>query len=511
MSKSLLILFLLVHSVINFDIAQTENGFPGYDQFSVYTHHEIVAEVGSLKISADEFFYSYEFGPAFVKKKPDSKNRHLNYMINEKLLAIDGYTRGIDTIEQTKDYLHEFISDLATEELFKQDILSKVEILPSEIDTVINKKQIELEIKWLYSDSEEGIKDYLKKMNIGISFDSLFAAQISDSVFSDERYMKTDRFKLEQKNPLLAKIIDSLKTGEVSVPVLVEDGWYIVKLNNVWENLITTEAEYEKLKQEAVNAVTKRKMDILSDQYVNELMIDNQPVIKRITFNFLRSYLGNYLLDPEKYKEWNLTSKLNEAIKNLNISDKKEYADAVLVESKNRSFSLKDFLTWYRNRSLYIKLNKNDLQNFSASLERLIWRMIRDRLLSERASNRGLDKTESVIIQTGWWKDKIVSAAVKNEIANTIDVEDNEIKTGRNPENETASVKASDEYTAKLLRKILLLKQKYSVVINENVLDQIPVSVENNPRAVEFYTVKKGGLIPRTPYPTIDFDWVSWE
>ncbi|HEX9739365.1 MAG TPA: hypothetical protein VGA29_01210, partial [Ignavibacteriaceae bacterium] len=146
-----------------------------------------------------------------------------------------------------------------------------------------------------------------------------------------------------------------------------------------------------------------------------------------------------------------------------------------------------------------------------ASLERLIWRMIRDRLLSERARSRGLDKTESVTKQAGWWKDKIISAVVKNEIAYSTDVENNEIKTGKNPENETASVKASDEYTAKLLRKILLLKQKYSIVINEDTLDRIPVSVENNPRAVEFYTVKKGGLIPRTPYPTIDFDWVSWE
>src|SRR5690606_14874747 len=122
-----------------------------------------------------------------------------------------------------------------------------------------------------------------------------------------------------------------------------------------------------------------------------------------------------------------------------------------------------------------------------------------------------LDKTESVIKQTGWWKDKIVSAIVKNEIAGSIGVENNEIKTGRTSENETASVKARDDYTAKLLRKILLLKQKYSIVINEDALDKIPVSVENNPRAVEFYTVKKGGLIPRTPYPTIDYDWVSWE
>ncbi|RPI66849.1 MAG: peptidyl-prolyl cis-trans isomerase, partial [Ignavibacteriales bacterium] len=295
MSKSLLILFSLC-SLINQPFAQNEKDFSDYDESFTFQQDEIVAEVDTLKISADEFFYSYEFGPAFVKKKPGSKSRHLNYMINEKLLALDGYTKGIDTLEQTKDYLAEFISDLATEELFKQDILSDVDIQSSEIDTVINKKRLELEIKWLYSDSEEGIKDYIKSMNSGISFDSLFSAQINDSIFLDERYMKVDRAELEQKNPLLAKIIDSLKAGEVSIPIHVEDGWYIVKLNNAWENMITTATEYEKFNQEAVNVLTKKKMDVLSDKYVNELMSDNQPVIKRNTFNFLRSYLGNYLL-----------------------------------------------------------------------------------------------------------------------------------------------------------------------------------------------------------------------
>jgi hypothetical protein len=252
-------------------------------------------------------------------------------------------------------------------------------------------------------------------------------------------------------------------------------------------------------------------MDILSDQYVNGMMLDYNPVIKRNTFNVLRSYLGNYLLDPEKYKEWDLTSKLNEAIKNLEISDEKDYAEAVLVHFENGSFSLKDFLTWYRNRSLYIKLNKSDLQNFSLTLEGLVWRMVRDRLLFETARERGLDKLEHVKKQSEWWKDKIISSIVKNEIINSIDIKDNEIVTGENSDNEAASVKASDEFNAKLLRKILSLKQKYPVIINEDVLNDIPVSVEEDPKAVDFYTVKRGGLIPRTPYPTIDFDWANWE
>jgi hypothetical protein len=430
----------------------------------------IVAEVDSLNISAEEFFYSYEYGPAFVKRKADSKDRYLNYMINEKLLAVDGFSRGVDTTSEAKEMINEFVSDLSTEELFKQDILSKVEIQDSEIDSVVNKKNLELEIKWLYSDSEIGIKNFWSELNYGASFDSIFLSQINDSVFYDDRYMKIDRYKLEQKNPLLAKIVDSLKIEEISLPIHTEDGWYIVHIDNISENLISNQTEYERVKQEAVNALKKTKMDALSDQYVNKLLYENKPVIKREAFNILRSYLAQYLLDSEKYNEWNLTAKLNDAIKSLNSLDE-NYSETILVESKDNRYTLKDFLTWYRNRSLYIKLNKNDLQNFSSSLENLVWKMVRDRLLSERANERGFDKLESVVKQSQWWKDKIVSAIVKNEIANSVSIKDDEIKSGIDKD-EVASVKASEEYSAKLLRKILSLKQKHSVKINEEVLKE---------------------------------------
>ncbi len=84
---------------------------------------EIVASVGPINITAEEFSNSYEFGPAFVKRKSDSKIRHLNYMINEKLLALDGYSRNIDGNEEVASIIKDFENDLATEEMFKENIL----------------------------------------------------------------------------------------------------------------------------------------------------------------------------------------------------------------------------------------------------------------------------------------------------------------------------------------------------------------------------------------------------
>ena len=56
---------------------------------------DIVAEVDTIKITAEEFYYNYEFGHAFPKRKSNSKETHLKYLINEKLLALDGYEKGV--------------------------------------------------------------------------------------------------------------------------------------------------------------------------------------------------------------------------------------------------------------------------------------------------------------------------------------------------------------------------------------------------------------------------------
>ena len=62
---------------------------------------------------------------------------------------------------------------------------------------------------------------------------------------------------------MFAQIIDTLKPGVISNPIHTDDGWYIIKIDNIWKSLITNETEYEKLKSESINAITKSKLDIL--------------------------------------------------------------------------------------------------------------------------------------------------------------------------------------------------------------------------------------------------------
>ena len=74
------------------------------------------------------------------------------------------------------------------------------------------------------------------------------------------------------KNPELGKVIDKLETGKYSIPIKTNDGWYIVRLRNFSYNLIPSKQEQNKV-LDGPTAVIKMKMGLLSDKYVNELML----------------------------------------------------------------------------------------------------------------------------------------------------------------------------------------------------------------------------------------------
>lgn len=470
---------------------------------------EIVARVGTINITAEEFIYNYEFGPAFPKRKENSKLTHLNYMINEKLLAVDGYEKGLLEKEGVKEIYNDIESDLAAEEMFQKEIISEVKVTEAEIEKVILKKQTDYQIRWLYTSDLSQLEKYLTALKNELVFDSLFNAQLNDSVLIDDRMLKSSHYDIYKKNPQFAQIIDSLKPGNISEPIHTDDGWYIIRIDNVLQNMITNETEYNKLKSESINVITKSKLGILSDQYVKKLLSDENPVIKGDVFNVLRSYLGKYILEAKKYSDWDLDNKLEAALKNLGLKRGDNYPGLILVKCKNTGITLDEFLTWHRNREQYIKYLKNDLTAFSKSLENSVWLMIRDKLLAERAYQKGYNKSEWVTRQAGWWRDKVIYSAYKNELANSVLISSEE-QPLKNV-NGKSRLDLNEELSKKILYKILELKKKYKVYINEDVLDVIEVSSENDKRAIDMYVAKRGSLMPRPAFPSIDQDWAGWE
>ena len=464
----------------------------------------ILAETGNKKITAKEFIYNYEFGPSFPKKVKNSKEVYLNYLINEKLLAADGYSRNLDTLPIVKDNLYGIETDLATEELFKDEVMKEVKISDEEINTAIGKKLVSIELKWLYAPDKDSLSFYIQKISAGFPFDSLFRLQLNDSVFEDQRKWDTDLFNLEEKSSMIAGLIKNQKVGSISSPVKGSDGWYIFKIVNIWKEVLPNESELNQLKEKSNRSLQKAQMDSLSGKYVRKIFIDQNPQIIGKTFDLLRTYFAKNEVNPDKLKDWRLDDKLTFLQQQVD-SLKKDFYSIILVEMKDGSYSFKDFIDWFRYRQQNIKFNDKDFQSFSESIESYVWRMVRDNSLTKIAFSKGYQNKKSVREQLGWWKDKIVYAVVRDEIIGSA------LIGNTNESFKFENKPLSDEANKKLLHKVLALNQKYKIKINKDLLAEIKVENENDPKAIDVYAVKKEGIFPRPAFPTIDILWQNWQ
>ncbi len=467
----------------------------------------VLAKVGNKKITVREFLCGYEFGPAFVKRDEDSRRQYLKYMIDEKLLALDGYKKGYADSSRVKDLLNAIEGDLASKEMYRNDILKQVKIPNDMLKRAIEESKFTYQLKWIYAPSKDSMSFYVDELGKGVPFDSLFKMQLKDSIYADQRSLKETKFKLRMLNLAMFKDVDNMKVGDMTEPIKGPDGWYIVKLVDVWKDLITTQTQFEKEAYDAREALTMEIADTISDKYVRAMMLEHNPVIQARAFDILRSYMGNFVLPEKKFNDWKLDARMESEVAHYDSLKSQDFRKLTLVTLTDGNISLGDFVGWYKMRDEYLKFDESGFNPFSASLEQMIWQMVRDRLLVQRAYSRGYQNSDLVRQQTDWWEDKIVYAVVRDQIAKSVglDIELPPSVKAKHTEDK------NQEMITKVFRTLQKLKKEYKVEINENVLNEIEVQDKKDPRAIDVYMVRKGGTFPHPVYPSIDYSWQEWQ
>jgi hypothetical protein len=250
-------------------------------------------------------------------------------------------------------------------------------------------------------------------------------------------------------------------------------------------------------------------MDEYSDKYVDSLLRNAEPVIDGKAFQIIRTYVGKFELPKETFDEWNLQKLYDKAYSELAGNKKTAASSFVLVRLNDTILTVGDFIHWYNQRVDYLKFPKTDKKAFSASIEGLIWRMVRDNVLTSVAARKGMMDLPVVKSQAEWWKDKILYALVRDDMGNTLTLKISDQKQSllKPKTNEDMS----SEINKMLLRKLNALKSKYKIKINDAILNKIVVQDENNPKAIDMYIVKKGGIYPHPAFPSIDKYWQMWE
>ncbi len=489
----------------------------------------VVARVGPATITARQFLLSYEFGPAFVKRGPDSRRKHLDFMINEALLGLDAARRGAGATPRVRRSVAEIEGDLATEELYRDDILSKVRVSQAELEAAMKAQRVHFRLRWLYAPTRETIDSIRGALARGATFDSLYRGQAGDSSGTALRSWTTTPFQVRNERPELAALADTLQPAAPSAPVEGPDGWYIICKDGVTFDAIVTDAEAMKGRYDAERAITQRKADTLATDYVNRMMSSHEPVIDPEAFGLLSVSLAQTWVPKDRLATWNLGGSLNSEMRLAATTNIDRFGGRTLVRMADRTVSLGRFLSWFRARDTVLKLRTTSSYAFETSLEQLIWRMVRDGLLIERATHRGLQNRENVRSQKQWWEQKVLYTVEKNALLDSISVGDSamhayyrgHVRDYMTPAGDTLSFdrvrdRVQSDYReaqlrARMLHRLIALRRTYPVTVDENLLRRLPVDAENDPRTVDVYVAKTGGTFPHPAFPTIDFDWEGWQ
>ncbi len=482
---------------------------------------EIVATVGHFVITSQDLLDSYEFGPAFVKRLPDPLRKHLDFMIDERLLALEAEELKFDTTEFVRERVSALEEDLTVDELYKDEVLSKVTLSEKEIEAGIQKAKTNLRIRWIFLEGKQKAELLSRQLKNGASFDSLYSVQ-TDS--TNDRELKTTLLKLENDAPEFANGIRSLRTNQVSSPLSGPDGFYLVRLDQAWQNPLTTETEFETLKQSTGELLRTSKADKLGREYVKSRMKTANPVIKAEGFNIVRAYLAEQGLSRDTQMKWSIPSTFMTEAGPMPLSSSENFLRRPLVTFAGQTLSVRDYMRWFDVRQFQLK--RSSLAAFNSSVKQTIWKIVQDKLLSQEAYARGLNRRPEVRHEAKKWEAKLLYLAGRSRLMRTISISDSMLTSHYQQEKKRFRdaagkqlnfARARDQvrldvyYEAEagiLFRTLQQLRKKYQISVHEKVVRRLETPPDLH--AIDVMIYKPGGTFPRVAFPSIDQRWQSF-
>ena len=385
---------------------------------------EVLAEIGSDKITVEEFQNRFDFMPHlnYSSSNIDSiKKEFLYSLVAEKLWALEADELDIDTIEAIKLSLRTLQNLFVKDELYKQQIESKINISSTEIAVGLSRVTRILNTLILTSpDSEKAWKLY-NAFGKGASFDSVVASR---EMLEKSFEVKFGSFEDET----MEGILFSLKVNEISVPVRYRDNWFLFKLISD-EQDSSVDPSKEHAKNIVIKKLRDRKSQKLGRTYLDKLLSGKSITADRRLFDIIADNLLEILKDRTGKTEKDsvadvqlLEADIRKVLSLLSQSD----LNAVLIKLDTYPVTIKDFLFY----AIYQKVSFNSFNSnkFKQLLNRLVKKFIEDEIIAGEGFRLGLENRTSVKNDLQIWRNYYLSEVLMNNYADSITITDEDIK-----------------------------------------------------------------------------------
>lgn len=393
--------------------------------------NQIIAKVGNIPITVEEFRNRYEFMPHlnYSSDNTDSLKREFLYsLIAEKLLALEAVEKRFDTLDLFQSSLKSLNKLIVKDELFKEVVESKITLNTDELSKGLLRIGKTLYVNIFTNSDSEKVFTLYSQLSAGANVESVISL---DEEFANQK--RIFPIKLGTlSNTFAEDIIFNLIPGNFSVPFKDKEQWYIFHL--VEEEIDSTLLkDSEEAKNKTISVLKERKRRNISENYLNNLLGGKIISANKELFNLFSDNLIDIILNRINNSEVDssikaelLPSDLIRLLKTISI----EKLNSPFVEQDELRLSLKDFIFYL----MYQKLFFNDLKplRIKQILHASVKQFIEDELIIQDGYRRNLNQLPSVKNDVDIWKTYYLAELMLQSFSDSVEISDEEIQSYMN-------------------------------------------------------------------------------
>lgn len=389
------------------------------------TNEKIIAEIGDLKITANEFKLRYELSPFVTHKtrfnQDTIKSEFLLSMIAEKLWYLEALNIGLLNSEDFKFYFKPIEDIFLRDYLFKEEIDKKIILSAENISNAINKAQFKLKSKIINTGDSLLISNLYKELKTN-SLDSVLKKSAYSNVVANEFEIGLGSLKDEE----VENYLFTLKVNEFTVPIRSEVGWVIFYITDI----LFTPIDISDQKQinDIKRIVRSRRAMIKTNEYLNNLLSNKTYDINDEAFNKVFEEIYKFIQKkfPDKIDSIGTLYTLNDwdyrSIK-TNLGD--SILQSSLFQIENKKVTVWDFLANLAFEEH--KLNITDKRILYSQLSRFVKDFALQQILTHEARKKGLDKNKNLLAELEPWKINFLANQLRFQFLDSVKVSDDEI------------------------------------------------------------------------------------
>ena len=386
---------------------------------------EIVAIVGDRVITTDEFIRraEYTIRPPYCKMDAYLQKKIVfNSLVAEKLFAFEA---GDDNpLAKNADFQNQIRG--RTEQLMRQTLYYKEAMNKVKPDTTDIKKRYKVagrEYNIAFFSMGRNAAEYAltQQMRGGEqnAFDDLYR-QVAGIGPVPERKVSWQG----KEDPVIHQAMfgEPLKKNQVLGPIKVDENQYLmIKVLGWIDRPVITDTAMRQRWEDVSDELKREEANAVWDRYVGKIMKGKSLVFEENAFRKMAKFLmPMYFKTDSEQKEminsiyWN-----NE---NPNFSpdtsglDRKTFMKMPFFTLDGKSYAVEDYLRMLDTHPLVFRKKKMNKGEFMEQLKYAIADMIRDRFVTEKAYDKGIDKSPYVKMYADMWRDSFLSFYQRSRI-----------------------------------------------------------------------------------------------